>query len=214
MHSKFEKEYHDYVASIPWGMRKENNMDKRMEQLIMASGAMDIGYVEPVSILADVADGVELEIAPPMYKKGDIIDIRPSKNGAPNRIMIVSIVAKVTADGGRWVYNCEFESDHSIHPLDESYMANMIINKQLPVYDLPVVKERYNHGWRYHGKYARYGANEVSAKLVANPIFKSVRMCEAYDPNGKLMVDKVSLWIKYEKPFEGPTADNIDVILK
>jgi len=159
-------------------------------------------------------DGVQLDMAPPIYKKGDIIDIRPSSNGAPNRIKINGVMTRVSSVGAYWIYDCEFESNHSSQILTEAFILEKSIDKHHQVYNIPVIVDRYKNGWRFYGNYYRNSVSQVSNTLVATPVFKNVRMCEAYNKNGKMSTTQVSLWIRYESPINGDDVKDIDVILK
>lgn len=197
-------------------------MDKTMQKLLAMGGGIisDMKIYTPVqlSMLTPVdklgMDGVRMSIPQAIYNKGDIIDIRPSANGLPNRICIQSVLLDVSSNGAGWVYECEFESDHSVLAINEAFITEKMINTSFPVYKLDIIKERYSKGWRYYGKYPINHAKELGQNIAQSPLVKHVRICEAYDPQGKMVSDKVSLWIMYQTPINGDLPDGIDIKLK
>lgn len=237
-----DMEWAQYAEEIEnWSINKGNkqsrgdnkmskNNDKAMEALLKASGIIDgelkdfqdFGYARltfvGIEIPANKYDDVIIDMADPLYNRGQIIDIRPSKNGLPDRIKILSVVLLARGVDTEWQYNCQFESNNDEHKLlPQTFITGKELKMKTPVYEIPVIKERYDKGWRFVGNFDFHIAKDRSNRLKINDTLKHVRICEAHDTNGRIIEDKVSIWIMYNHPIHDIVEAQIgfkDIIVK
>lgn len=158
----------------------------------------------------------------PQFRPGEIIDlkagdkVRDQHTGKysvvpPNRLQI----QRVFTDDCAWKYLVLIESDGKVIEVDEKYIIHRMSQKSRPVYELDVIKKRYNTGWRYCGKFGADMARDIAKDIARSSTIKSVRMTEAYYPDGTIAPGKLAIWIMYYSPIgSAKETSGVDIVIK
>ena len=144
------------------------------------------------------------KISLPKFYPGEVVDLSYKNGGLPNRIQIERVILGRELN---WNYEVILENLGEVTNMEEPFILDRMVNTNAEVYKVDEIVNRYAQGWRFCGNYTYTNAHETGRKLANNNNIDGVRIYDARNPSGTLVVGSnpknKGLWIRYKHPLYG-----------